>query len=54
MISMRARDATCLLSGTLWLDTIDSALENTALFFALMLPVVRSGPSFVIGEQRSG
>ena len=53
MISMRARDATCLLSGTLWLDTIDSAFENTALFFALMLPLVRSGPSFLIGEKRS-
>jgi len=53
MISMRVRNATCAHLIKRWLAIKDFALENTALFFALMLPLVRSGPSFVIGEQRS-
>ena len=53
MISMRARNGTCVLSDTRLLDTIDSALENIALFFASMLPLARSGQSFLNDEKRS-
>ena len=53
LISMLARNATCVRLKNLWSDIADSAWENIALFFALIPPLARSGQSFLDEENRS-